>query len=196
MADKWLDDKGLKGIPGVSDVSAKGLGKLKFESEVQKVQSLTGLGILNLEDDELADLVRKLGNNSEARRLAKRVMRLKRQYPRGTVPELVAVDWMTRHGHWFVYQAPLLGGRQGKGGAVADIVTQSGGKGIVIRIQGDYWHSLRPQRERDQASKITLIGATYASLKVSYVVDAWEGRLYRNPGHVMSNALMGIEVGR
>lgn len=191
-----LDESGFKKVPGVSDVSARGLGKLKFKTDIVKIQSIGGGEQINLEDDELADLIRTLGNNNQARRLAKRVQRLKRQYPRGTVPELVAVDWMIRNGHWFVYQAPLLGGRSGKGGAVADIVTQSGGKGIVIRVQGDYWHSLRPQRERDAASKVTLIGATYASLRISYVVDAWENRLYKNPSYVMAQALMGIEVGR
>lgn len=191
-----LDSKGLKGVSGVKDLSAKGLGKLEFETNIAPIESVEGGSPLNLDDDELTALIRTLGNDTRARRLAKRVQRLKRQYPRGTVPELVAVDWMQRHGYWFVYQAPLAGGRSSKGGSVADIVTQSGGKGIVIRIQGDYWHSLKPQAARDAAAKITLIGSSYGSLKVSYVVDAWESRIYKNPDWVFSQALAGIEVGR
>jgi len=191
-----LDDGGLRKIPNVRDLGAGGIGKMLFRTDIERIPPMDGGPQIDLESDELVALIRTLGNNSQAKRLARRVMRLRREFPRGTVPELVAVDWMRRNGHWYVYQAPLLGGRSSKGGAVADIVTQSGGKGIVIRIQGDYWHSLRPQAERDQASKITLIGATYAGLRVDYVIDAWENKLYRNPGYVLSQAMIGVELGR
>lgn len=192
---RWLDDAGLPKIGGLKDVPTK-VGKLEFASEIKPVEPIHTGGVVNLDSDELTALTRTLGSDSKARRLARRVLRLKQQYPRGSTPELVAIDWMQRRGHWFVYQAPLLGGRASKGGSVADLVTQSGGKGIIIRVQGDYWHSLRAQAQRDAVAKVTLIGSSYGNLRISYVVDAWEGRIYKNPDFVFTQALMGVEVGR
>src|SRR3990167_8818279 len=70
--------------------------------------------------DVTSDVEDKIYNEVGDRSLAKRVHELQGRYPAGSLPELVVMDWLTRHRIPFTYQVPVAGGRSIKGGLVLD----------------------------------------------------------------------------
>ena len=53
--------------------------------------------------------------------------------------EKIIFDWLTRHNIQFEFQSSFSGGRYELGGSVVDFVL--GDLNILIRAQGDYYHS-------------------------------------------------------
>lgn len=131
------------------------------------------------------------------RATAKRVQALSRQYPAGSLPELVVMDWLDRHYVKYQYQVPLGGGRSLRGGQVLDfLVVQPGGM-LVIRVMG-YYHEQPAQEGVDAAQRLHLQRTKVQGQRVKAVADVWERRLLDSKlrDETMQNALKGIEVGR
>ncbi len=92
----------------------------------------------------------------------------------GTLPEIMVALALVWLGVNFASQRPMDGGRLRLGGAVVDIlVWLGGGKPIVVRVQGDYWHSLPGRKTKDVVQWMRLHARGYQ------VVDLWEHDIYR-----------------
>lgn len=90
----------------------------------------------------------------------------------GTLPErmiALALVWL---GYYFQWQRSEDGGRLRLGGAVVDFLVYVGAKPTIIRVQGDYWHSL-PQRKLQDAVQWERLHA-----KGYRIFDAWEHDIY------------------
>lgn len=137
------------------------------------------------------DRIRRLLDN----RLAKRIMQLKRAYPDGSLPELVAMDYLNRNRVQYIYQGSAFGGRRRRGGYVPDFVVAKQGQGLVIQIQGEYWHSKARKGFADKDAKVRLLGQWVNGMKVRQVVEVWENDLYHGRAErTMALALTGQEL--
>ena len=90
----------------------------------------------------------------------------------GTLPERMVALALLQLGYFFQCQRPEDGGRLRIGGAVVDFIVYVGGRQTLIRVQGDYWHSL-PERRRSD-----LVQAERLRAKGYRVFDAWEHAIY------------------
>lgn len=126
-------------------------------------------------DEEFRAAVGDIGE--EYARIAQR---MRQQGNGGTIPEMLAQDWLLRRRIPFITQVTIP-----EASARVDIIVR---EEIAIRIQGVYWH--RPGNLHDDAQKyaLRLMGLT--------PVDAWEDAIYRARDYVMSAAIRGREVGR
>ena len=91
----------------------------------------------------------------------------------GTLPEqmvALALVWLKLP---FQAQRSEDGGRLRLGGAVVDVVVFLGSTQLIIRVHGDYWHSL-PERKHKDAAQLERLRA-----KGYRVVDLWELDIYR-----------------
>lgn len=90
----------------------------------------------------------------------------------GTLPErmvglaLVWLDW------YFQWQRAEDGGRLRLGGSVVDFIVYLGGSKVIVRVQGDWWHSLPERKKSDAAQADRLRRLKYR------VADIWEGKTY------------------
>lgn len=132
------------------------------------------------------------------RSLAKRVSKLTRKYPNGSVPELVAMDWLDRRNVPYQYQVPFAGGRSVRGGAILDFVLRRQGGVIVWRIQGDYHHGKFLQEAFDKEQRLALQRSKVQGQDVRSVVDIWTRRVIDRSlrEDTLKDALIGIERGR
>ena len=110
----------------------------------------------------------------------------------GSWPEYVAYRELGnqgyKHGEDFDFQTSALGGRQMLGGLVADFLMFRP-PGIVININGRYWHYDRPsaQRGRDIYARVQFTSLGY---RVVFVDD---DDLLADPGYYVEQALQGID---
>ena len=157
--------KGLKGLPG--------LGRKQ-----RRVPPLPTLGeqpgrVAALEDDEVQRLTRQLGDEA----LAKRVLKLKKKWPDGTIPELIAADFLERRRAKYEFQKQVIGGRKIKGGQVLDFVVDQGISVHIWEIQGKYWHTRPGKKQVDEAQRMALMGIQIWGKKVSAVIEIWDSRI-------------------
>lgn len=90
-----------------------------------------------------------------------------------SLPEIMVGIGLLLGGYQFTYQSWDNGGRLVLGGAVVDFQVSLGAKVVVIRVQGDYWHSL-PVRALKDVAQFDLLKAR------GYLVwDAWEHAIYQ-----------------
>jgi hypothetical protein len=134
----------------------------------------------------------RVARETGSRPLAKRVSRLRRKYPYGTVPELLALDWLEAKGERYIFQAQLYGGWR-PGGLIPDFLLFRSSRAIAINIMGNHWHDQPGKRERDESDRLRMLGSTYAGSRIDKVVFVWENALVRNRDSVMENALMGMD---
>lgn len=163
-------------------------------SRRRRLPTLTGNDpkIAEREPDALQKLINNLGGRGDARKIAKRVMALKPEYPAASIPELVVHDWLTQKKIPFTYQAMLFGGRRAKGGLVPDFVVNYGGKGLAWQIQGEYWHSRQTAHgQKDFTNTVRLIGTMYQGIRIESVVELWEKDIYRKRPQIFTEALQG-----
>ncbi len=71
-----------------------------------------------------------------------------------TTPELAVYGALRKLGIDFEIQVNLLGGRQAKGGAVADFFIPD--LSLIISVIGEYFHSFREAKARDMIQRISL----------------------------------------
>lgn len=148
--------------------------------------------VRDLEDPQIKELRRKLGDDPQTERLIKRLVALRQREPLASLPELIAYDWLERKQIPFEYQGSAFGGRIFRGGQVPDFVLPQGGQALCWRIQGEYWHSQPGAKERDLAAKLRLLGGTIEGMRVWAVVDVWEDDVYERREQVFRLALAGI----
>jgi hypothetical protein len=175
----------FKGLPG--------LGKKKRQQPLPKLEDTVQL-VANLVDDELANLTRAVGDE----KYAKKLLKLKKKFPDGTMPELVVMEWLDRKGIKYEFQKWLLGGRAIRGGQVVDFALDLGVSSMIWEVQGNYWHSRQGKPQIDEAQKFALLGLSVFGKKVTRVVALWESRLmdkYKR-NNVMEMAMSGIELGK
>jgi len=178
--------KGLKGLPG--------LGGRRQSYKPPKVSE--GKNVLTVTDTTISYIARLLGNDGAAWRVAERVVALQAEFPRGTIPELIVYQWLEQEQVRFIYQATAFGGRAVRGGLLPDFVVIQGGSGAAWQMQGDYWHSKKFNPDRDESSRIRLLGSEFEGVKVESVIFIWEDRLYRTYPTPLTMALAGVEVGK
>lgn len=159
--------KGLKGLPGL-----KGLGR------PPRVPPLPTLGdqparVAALADDEVQRLANQLGDEA----LAKRIVKLKKKWPKMTTLEGVAMDFLERKRITYVFQQSVFGGRRLRFGQVLDFVIDQGSSVLVWETNGRYWHT-RPGKEKgDEAQRLALMGTKIWGKRVSAVVTLWDTRI-------------------
>ncbi len=144
--------------------------------------------------DELDQLVRLVGNVT----LAKRLLRLRQQYPNGTTPELVVFDWLQQQ-KWidFEYQVNLYGGRRAPAGMglVPDfVVWTDASNAMVWQVQGEYWHSVGNKEEKDRANNLRMLGQIINGARIESVVELWEDDIYQKRAALFSAALAGVSL--
>lgn len=149
--------------------------------------------VASLVDDEYARLLNAL----EDAALVRRIIKLKRQFPLGTYPELVVMDWLNRRALRYEFQFRVLGGRAIMGGQVLDFVIDQGRDVLILEVNGVYWHT-RPGKTRiDEAQKYALLGLRIWGKPVGAVITVWDSRIMdkRRLNPVMQMALAHIELG-
>ena len=175
----------MKGIGKIGKV-----GRLRLKPPKRSRRDIGTLPERNRRSPVLADAMRLMKTEDE--RFAKTILSLKEKHPYGSFPELIALNWLTINNEDFVYQAEVNGGRQLRGGQVPDFVIQTGGKGLVWRIQGQYWHSKLGASDVDIAGKVRMLGQYINGLRVDVVVDLWEDDVYTKNPKIFEWAMAGI----
>jgi hypothetical protein len=146
---------------------------------------------LNIIDEKEREVTRTLGDPA----LAKRVLTLQKKNPLGTLPELVAMDWLNSRHFQYYYQVHVLGGRRA-GGLVHDfVIPQSASSTLALLVNGSYWHSGFAQKEQDSSAKIRLIGTNVFGFHIDQVVEVWDTKLYSDRDKTMNAAMAGVELG-
>jgi hypothetical protein len=143
-------------------------------------------------DTVLTDLTNTIGDA----KIAKRVQVLQAQYPNGTIPELVTMDWLQANKHHYIYQGMLYGGRAQSGGLVPDFVVQTGGaEGAAWQVMGQYWHSRSAaKRFSDAESALRLLGQVVGGIRIGRVVNLSDYDILHRRPSVFQMALAGISL--
>jgi len=188
----------IEPIKPIKDIGS--IGKVGVKTGRQKrldiaIPPLTENATETLENEEEKRIARELGNDTEAMRTAKRIVTLK-QRVHGSLPELVVHDYLTRAGRQFVFQKPFDGGRQMRGGLVADFVVADGGHVVVLLVQGEYWHTQFGAKERDRASMLQYVGQYAFGYRIEEVVELWESAIFWDVRRTVESAMAGISVGK
>lgn len=144
------------------------------------------------EDERLSYIQRAVGSA----RLARQLYDLQEEYPAATVPELLCIHWLKRRNIRFLYQLNVRGGRVRQGGIVPDLVVLRDPYALVWMVNGNYWHNRPERRERDERSRVLLLGQRIEGREVIAVVTLWESKLLDSADTVCQAALMGIEMGQ
>lgn len=90
----------------------------------------------------------------------------------GTLPERITYKELQTRRIPFDFQSSFFGGRLELGGMVADFVLLD--RPLIIRIQGEYWHSPLPTQRRDAVQRGVLESMGFQ------VEDLWDYEIY-NP---------------
>lgn len=102
----------------------------------------------------------------------------------GTKPELAVYKVLTDMGVSFEFQSKMMGGRDVKGGAIADFFIYD--LNLIIRVQGEYFHSQTVTKARDTIQKLALENSGYR------VIDLMAEDVLRNARFYVQEALRGI----
>lgn len=149
---------------------------------------------LNPESEQVKNIAARICGD-DAVKLTKQHLALKQQFPRITLPESIVYVILKSLRVDFIYQADAFGGRVIQGGQVPDFMIPD--LQMVLRIQGDYWHSRRAQREKDLLDRIALLSAEIQGRPIQFVIDIWESRVLDcSRKKVVQMALRGQEVGK
>jgi len=90
----------------------------------------------------------------------------------GTLPEIMTALGLVWAKVPFAAQLSISGGRLALGGAVIDFKCWLGGI-VIVRVMGDYWHSLPGRQLKDIVQWDRLHGYGYK------VADVWEHDIYQ-----------------
>lgn len=143
----------------------------------------------------MAVAYRLCGDRIQTVKIAKYFLTLKAtRFPDITLPEAVCFMLLEAEQEEFVFQQDYASGRLYRGGAVIDFWCPN--RGLIIRVQGGYWHSRPERRELDLVQKSELYGQVIDGKRVEQVVDLWERWLVgcSRKAAVLA-ALQGTELG-
>ena len=106
-----------------------------------------------------------------------------------TTPEIAVANWLDKKGIKYNFQTQLIGGFfQSLGDAKVDFELFE--LGILLRIQGTYFHKGSTVEAKDIIQKERLTGMGYT------VVDCWEEDLTPSKlNYTLSEAIQGREIG-
>jgi hypothetical protein len=142
------------------------------------------------QDERYLRFLREIGNVQ----IAKKCWDLFQKHPRATLPELIAMEWLIRHNYRHIFQVYAFGGRR-RGGAVPDFMVFMPAGGLILMIQGEYWHGSTEQKAEDARIKLMLLGQKAEGVTVYKVIEVWEDDLYQGKAdRTMAMALQGISV--
>jgi len=96
----------------------------------------------------------------------------RRQIPEGTLPEMMVAWALVKNKLQFQSQQREGGGQLRLGGGVVDFLVQMGSSVVVVRVNGDYWHSLPERKRKDE------LQAQLLRLRKYRLVDLWEHDIY------------------
>lgn len=170
--------------------------KLRHKRREKRPEPVRGDFIANLEDPAVAEVFARIGRNPRDYKLAQRVVALQKQFPQGTIPELITYDYLQQKNIPFTYQAWISGGRSRAGGVIPDFVLQYGGTGMAWLVQGQYWHNRPEVAASDVADKLALVGHYFEHVFIEKALELWERQIYFNRPAVFEMALVGIEIGQ
>jgi len=88
----------------------------------------------------------------------------------GTLPERIVYKELLKRHVYFDFQSSFMGGRLELGGVVADFILPEAK--VIIRIQGEYWHTGLAAEAKDEAQRAVLEGMGFT------VYDLWEDTIY------------------
>lgn len=180
----------------MSFATFKSFDKKHFKSfgRVKKPKEFKAPRVTNPDETSVEfDRVRRLLDGDEKQ--TKRVMALKRQYPDAPVTEMIVMDYLNRAGVQYVFQGSAYGGKRVHGGLIPDFVVPNKGYGMVIQVQGDYWHSIARKGFADKNVRLKLLGHWVNGIKVKTVMEVWESDLYHGKvNNTMRLALAGISL--
>lgn len=144
----------------------------------------------------LAVSYRLCGERRLTIKLAKSWLTMKATRFRGmTLPESIVYGQLQERQIEFVFQQEDNSGRVYRGGSVVDFWLPT--RGLVIRVNGDYYHSQPERRERDEIQRAILLQGNIEGTRVVSVVDIWESRLLScQRAQAIEAALNGQELGR
>ncbi len=98
--------------------------------------------------------------------------------------ELLVYNWLTQKRITFEFQSQMIGGYiRSLGDAIVDFLLTD--LNILLRVQGEYWHTDIKEVARDRIQKAALESMGYI------VVDLWESDIKENLDYIMSRALVG-----
>jgi hypothetical protein len=117
----------------------------------------------------------------EARRMFERRPTHLQAANRATLPNLLAEAWAEKTGHRYLIEHDM-------GWAQPDLVVFLPAGPVVIRVQGDYWHSIPDTVAKDEMQRAMLEGNTIEGKRILRVVDAWEHEIYESEA-VLDRAL-------
>ena len=159
---------------------------------LNKPDPVTRDRVLNLEDPYVKDILDRIGRKPSDYRVAKRVAKLKEEYPNGTLPELIAIDWLNQKNIQYYYLVQIYGGHARRGGVEIDLLVKHGGRGLAWMIMGEYWHHKPEVAASDIIDQKKIIGTLEHGIRVNKVVALWEKDIYEKRPRVFEYALMGI----
>lgn len=106
-----------------------------------------------------------------------------------TKPELAVKGALDQLGEYYEFQSKMLGGRQVKGGTIADFWLPQ--YSLVITVIGEYWHYNRPDTiARDKLQQLALEGRGRRVVRI----DATDA--LRNARFYVEQAILGIDHSR
>jgi hypothetical protein len=146
----------------------------------------------DLTDDRVDRLAYVLNDE----RLAQRVIDMQDgDYPYGTVPEMIMLDFLQAKGERYKFQAQLYGGWR-RGGLVPDFVVSRGGRARALLINGIYWHNIPGKKQKDVADKLRIVNQYFDGDLITDATIIWETRIVDDPERErnMQLALEGIEL--
>jgi hypothetical protein len=148
--------------------------------------------VLDLRDKTALEVHARIGRKPKDWKLAQRVAALMQQHPNGTIPELVAMDWLNQQQIEYIYLAQIYGGHRRKGGVEVDLLFQYAGVGIAWLVHGEYWHSRPEVSASDAIDRLRFLGATYHGIRIDKVVALWESDIYHRRPSVFELGLLGL----
>lgn len=166
----------------------------KFGRRRKKWKALEPFGgDVEVVDTVLTEITNALGGDEKT---AKRVRQLQAQFPNGTLPELVTMDWLSAGKYRYVYQGRLFGGRAAPGGLLPDfVVDMGGGKGAAWQVQGEYWHNRSAEKKfTDAAGNLRLLGQIVGGIRIDRVLLLNEKDILRRRPTVFQLAVAGIAL--
>jgi hypothetical protein len=170
-------------MDGLKPLSA--LGGLKQPAALKPFKEMAGMDDLETtyqnEDDQMASFASRVG---EARaKIAMDIRKLRTGST--TLPELLVEAELRQTGYRYRAQLDL-------GWSRPDFVVWGVGPGaIIIRVQGDYWHSGSAAVQKDATQKERLMEHTAEGVPIMRVIDLWEKDVYAQPGIVSTKLAEG-----
>ena len=177
--------------------SGFGKGSNLFGKAKSKEAGFRQLPTMQEDIDQRPDKEKEWARTLEDDELAKRVYSLWLKWPDATLPELVVWLELKKRNIVFDYQVQILGGRRIRGSLTPDFVIKRGGTGLVIEVNGTYWHEGAEKEEKDRGDLLRMIGVTAGGVKITQAVTVWDVDLYPSESRrrtTMENALLGIEL--